>query len=90
MDDFRTNAFTGGFRHNRWVACADYSMFTDHRLAGASNLRSDELTTTVGYELIPDGTVIGGGEAWLASGVGARDRPLPARVHSPGVLHRDA
>lgn len=72
MDDFRTNAFSGGVRTHRFVFSADYSMLTDYRSAGASKERSDELTAALGFELVPDGTGLAGGEAWLASGLGAR------------------
>lgn len=72
MDDFRTNAFSLGLRWNQFVLVTDYSMLTDYRMPGASRLRSDELSTSLGYELIPDGTPALGGKGWLAAGVGIR------------------
>jgi hypothetical protein len=72
MDDFRTNSFSFGLRWERFVLASDYSMFTDYRSSNASLKRSDETTTTVGYEIIPDGDMIAGGRTWLAVGAGAR------------------
>lgn len=72
MDDFRTNSFYGGARYQRFIFAADYSMLTDYRTSGAKHLRSDELTGTVGYEVIPDGTLLLGGESWFVVGVGLR------------------
>jgi hypothetical protein len=72
MDDFRTNAFSGTLRWRRWVLTADDSMLTDYRATGASRLRSDELTVTVGYEVVPDGSGVLGGDGWMAVGAGTR------------------
>ncbi len=72
MDDYRTNAFSGGWRWRRFIVAADYSMLTDYRTSGASKQRTDELNGSLGYEIVPDGTTLLGGDSWLAAGAGVR------------------
>ncbi len=72
-DDFRTNAFNAGLRlDERWLAAVDDSMLTDANVPAARQSRSDELTATVGYLVLP-GTDLGAwGKTWVSAGVGAR------------------
>ncbi len=68
-DDFRTNAFNGGLRlGEQWVIAVDYSMLTHLDTLPGDELRSDELTMTLGYR--HDFTEIP--QAWLSAGAGAR------------------
>ena len=68
-DDFRTNSFNGGLRlGEHWVIAVDYSMLTHLDTLPGDELRSDELTMTLGYRHnfteIP--------RAWMAGGAGVR------------------
>lgn len=50
MDDHRTAAFHGGYRHDNWLLFIDFAILTDK----AQSVRTDELTISVGRILLSD------------------------------------
>jgi len=69
-DDFRTNAFSLGWRFRRdWIAGLDHSALTNRGDTGNA-ARSDELTITLGRVLLDRHD--DHSHAWLAAGVGLR------------------